>query len=70
MHLSCWHKLKAGFPAFWCPGFLLPASATRYGLQRLKNKLGNKSNASSEIELEGAQGWLLNEEGRGVGDHH
>lgn len=35
-------------------------------IQRLKNKLGNKSNASSEIEFRGAHGWLLGEEGRGV----
>lgn len=35
-------------------------------IQRLKNKLGNQSNASSEVEFRGAHGWLLNEEGRGV----
>jgi putative acyl-CoA dehydrogenase len=34
--------------------------------QRLKDKLGNKSNASSEIEYENALGWLVGEEGRGV----
>jgi len=35
-------------------------------VQRLKNKLGNVANASSEIELRGALGWLVGEEGRGV----
>jgi putative acyl-CoA dehydrogenase len=35
-------------------------------LQRLKDKLGNRSNASSEIEYENAVGWLEGEEGRGV----
>lgn len=35
-------------------------------IQRLKNKLGNRSNASSEIEFRGAHGWLLGEEGRGI----
>jgi putative acyl-CoA dehydrogenase len=35
-------------------------------VQRLKNKMGNVSNASSEIELKGALGWLIGEEGRGV----
>ena len=35
-------------------------------LQRLKDKLGNRSNASSEIEYDGAVGWLVGEEGRGV----
>ncbi|AWL13132.1 Putative acyl-CoA dehydrogenase AidB [Saliniradius amylolyticus] len=35
-------------------------------IQRLKSKLGNQSNASSEVEFRGAHGWLLGEEGRGV----
>lgn len=35
-------------------------------LQRLKDKLGNRSNASSEVEFEGALGWLVGDEGRGV----
>jgi len=35
-------------------------------LMRLKEKLGNRSNASSEIEYDGAVGWLVGEEGRGV----
>jgi len=51
--------------------FLVPRwrpDGTRNGLhiQRLKDKLGNRSNASSEIELDDAFGWLLGEEGRGV----
>ncbi len=37
-----------------------------FRLQRLKDKLGNRSNASSEIELDGAGAWLVGEEGRGV----
>lgn len=41
---------------------------TRNGilLQRLKDKLGNTSNASAELEYDGALGWLVGEEGRGV----
>jgi putative acyl-CoA dehydrogenase len=35
-------------------------------IQRLKNKMGNKSNASSETELRGALAWRIGEEGRGV----
>lgn len=35
-------------------------------VQRLKDKVGNVSNASSEIELRNAWGWMLGEEGRGV----
>jgi putative acyl-CoA dehydrogenase len=51
--------------------FVLPRvqpDGTRNGirLMRLKEKLGNRSNASAEIEYEGALGWRLGEEGRGV----
>ena len=35
-------------------------------IERLKNKLGNRSNASSEIRLDGARGRLVGEEGRGI----
>lgn len=35
-------------------------------IQRLKDKLGNVSNASSETELRGALAWMVGEEGRGV----
>jgi putative acyl-CoA dehydrogenase len=34
--------------------------------QRLKDKLGNKANASSEVEFQNATGWLVGEEGRGI----
>ena len=51
--------------------FLLPRhrpddSRNQFYIQRLKNKLGNCSNASSEIELRGALAWMIGEEGRGV----
>ena len=42
------------------------ARATRFRIQRLKDKLGNRSNASSEIEFDGAWARLVGEEGRGV----
>ncbi len=42
------------------------ASATRSVIQRLKDKLGNRANASSEVEFQGAFAWLIGEEGRGV----
>ena len=35
-------------------------------MQRLKDKLGNHANASSEVEYDGATAWLVGEEGRGV----
>src|SRR5215471_13311517 len=51
--------------------FLLPRvlpDGTRNGmrLMRLKDKLGNRSNASAEVEYEHATAWLVGEEGRGV----
>ncbi len=51
--------------------FLLPRvlpDGTRNGmrLMRLKDKLGNRSNASAEVEYEDATAWLVGEEGRGV----
>src|ERR1700759_2353215 len=50
--------------------FLLPAvlpDGTRNAmhLQRLKDKLGNRSNASAEVEYDSATAWLVGEEGRG-----
>jgi putative acyl-CoA dehydrogenase len=41
-------------------------SVNAFHLQRLKDKLGNRSNASAEIELTGALAWMLGEEGRGI----
>src|SRR5260370_15211428 len=51
--------------------FLLPRvrpDGTRNGmrLQRLKDKLGNSSNASAEVEYDEALAWLVGEEGRGI----
>src|SRR5205823_8731374 len=50
--------------------FLLPrwfdGRKNRFALQRLKDKLGNRSNASSEVEFDGANAWLVGDEGRGV----
>jgi putative acyl-CoA dehydrogenase len=37
-----------------------------FHIQRLKEKLGNRSNASSEVVFEAANGWLIGEQGRGV----
>ncbi|MDI5754532.1 hypothetical protein MJL79_31105, partial [Salmonella enterica subsp. enterica serovar Montevideo] len=35
-------------------------------LERLKDKLGNRSNASAEVEFQDAVGWRLGEEGEGI----
>ena len=46
---------------------MLPdGSRNAFHLQRLKDKLGNRSNASSEVEFHGAWAQLVGEEGRGV----
>ena len=55
-----------GLTCFLLPRVLPDATANGFFIQRLKNKLGNKSNASSEIELENALAWRVGEEGRGV----
>ena len=47
--------------------FLVPRRQDGFRIERLKDKLGNRSNASAEIELRAAQGALVGEEGRGVG---
>ena len=46
---------------------MLPdGTRNRFHLQRLKDKLGNRSNASSEVEFTGAWARMVGEEGRGV----
>ncbi len=56
----------AACPASCCPGCCPTAPGTRCYLQRLKDKLGNRSNASAEVEFDGAFGWRVGEPGRGV----
>jgi putative acyl-CoA dehydrogenase len=46
--------------------FLLPRNQNGLWFPRLKDKLGNRSNASAEVEYDGAQAWLVGEEGRGI----
>ncbi len=54
-------------PSCFCvPRWRPDGSRNRIAIQRLKDKLGNRSNASGEIELEGAWARLVGEEGRGV----
>ncbi|MCU7824987.1 acyl-CoA dehydrogenase family protein [Kitasatospora sp. DSM 101779] len=59
-------QAPGGLSCFLLPRVLPDGSRNPIRLQRLKDKLGNKSNASAEIEYEGATGWLVGEEGRGV----
>src|SRR4051794_7062902 len=55
-----------GVSCFAVPRILPDASRNTFRLQRLKDKLGNRSNASSEVEFAGTYGQLLGEPGRGV----
>ncbi|WP_448211742.1 acyl-CoA dehydrogenase family protein [Colwellia sp. MEBiC06753] len=57
---------EAGLSVFLVPRFKVDGSVNHLAFQRLKNKLGNKSNASSEVEFQQAEGILLGEEGRGI----
>ncbi|WP_344873067.1 acyl-CoA dehydrogenase family protein [Allokutzneria multivorans] len=59
-------QAPGGLTCFVLPRVLPDGSRNAIRLQRLKDKLGNKSNASSEIEYAGAIGWRVGEEGRGV----
>lgn len=55
-----------GLSCFLLPRVLPDGTRNRMFLQRLKDKLGNHANASSEVEYDGAVAWLVGEEGRGV----
>ena len=55
-----------GLSCFLLPRILPDGSRNQFHLQRLKDKLGNHSNASSEIELHGARARMVGEPGRGV----
>jgi putative acyl-CoA dehydrogenase len=59
-------QATGGLSCFFLPRFLPDGSRNAVRLQRLKDKLGNRSNASCEVEFDGATAWLLGEEGRGV----
>lgn len=55
-----------GLACFLMPRFTPDGEANAMRIQRLKDKVGNRSNASSEVEFHAASGWLIGEEGRGV----
>lgn len=59
-------RTEEGLGCFLLPRVLPDGSRNRLYLQRLKDKLGNRSNASSELEYDRAVGWQVGELGRGV----
>ena len=59
-------QAPAGLSCFFLPRVLPDGSLNAIRIQRLKDKLGNKANASSEVEFHEATAWLVGDEGRGV----
>jgi len=59
-------QAPAGLTCFLMPRFTLEGAPNRLMLQRLKDKLGNRSNASAEVEFANAFAWRVGEEGRGI----
>jgi putative acyl-CoA dehydrogenase len=59
-------QAEEGLSCFALPRILPDGGRNAFAIQRLKDKLGNRSNASSEIELQGAWARMVGEPGRGV----
>jgi putative acyl-CoA dehydrogenase len=59
-------QAQGGLTCFLMPRFRPDGSVNALHFQRLKDKLGNRSNASSEVEFDHALAWRVGEEGRGV----
>jgi putative acyl-CoA dehydrogenase len=59
-------QAPGGLSCFLVPRILPDGTRNTFRIQRLKDKLGNRSNASSEPEFDGTIAWLVGEEGRGV----
>ncbi|GAB3209592.1 acyl-CoA dehydrogenase family protein [Nocardia tengchongensis] len=59
-------QTDAGVTCFLVPRVLADGTRNNVRLMRLKDKLGNRSNPSAEIEYENALAWRIGDEGRGV----
>src|SRR3954462_1209485 len=59
-------QLEEGVSCFLVPRVLPDGSRNVFHVQRLKDKLGDRANASSEVEFDATTGWLVGEPGRGV----
>jgi putative acyl-CoA dehydrogenase len=57
---------ETGLSCFLLPRVLPDGSRNAFHIQRLKDKLGNRSNASAEVEYASTFAWLVGEEGHGV----
>lgn len=59
-------QAPGGLSCFMLPRIMPDGSRNAMRIQRLKDKLGNHSNASSEVEYDDAVAWRVGDEGRGV----
>ncbi|MGY0219112.1 acyl-CoA dehydrogenase family protein [Endozoicomonadaceae bacterium StTr2] len=59
-------QTEKGLSCFLLPRWKKDGTLNEFYVQRLKNKLGNLANASSEVEYRGAEAWMVGQEGRGV----
>ncbi len=59
-------QTAGGLSCFFLPRVLPDDSLNAIRIQRLKDKLGNQANASSEVEFHQATAWLVGDEGRGI----
>jgi putative acyl-CoA dehydrogenase len=59
-------QAKSGLSAFLVPRVLPDGTRNPFAIVRLKNKLGNRSNASAEVEFDATLGWLIGDEGEGL----
>jgi putative acyl-CoA dehydrogenase len=59
-------QAEGGLTCFLLPRILPDGSRNTVRIQRLKDKVGDWSNASSEVEFQNAQAWRVGDEGRGV----
>jgi putative acyl-CoA dehydrogenase len=59
-------QARGGLSCFLVPRRRPDGARNGFHIERLKDKLGNRSNASSEVRFESATGWLIGQEGRGI----
>ena len=59
-------RTPEGVTCFFVPRSLADGTRNRFLIQRLKEKCGNRSNASAEIEYADTAAWLVGEPGRGI----
>lgn len=65
-HLVVAKTEQDGLACFFVPRWLEDGSKNRIHIQRLKEKVGNRSNSSSEVEFQEAWGMMMGEAGRGI----